>query len=48
MVNSVKYSSEGLGDLRSGRGPRSEGKWGAETLTFEKSGWELEVGEGRS
>lgn len=38
-----------MDDLRDGRGPRREGKWGQrDTETFEKSGCELEVGEGRS
>lgn len=38
-----------MDDVRDGRGPRSEGKWGhRHTGTFEKSGWELEMSEGRS
>lgn len=49
MINSVQYSREATDDVRDGRGPRSEGKWGLRhTETFEKSGWELEVSEGRS
>lgn len=49
MINSVKYSREATDDLRDGREPRSEGKWGhRHTETFEKSGWELEVSERRS
>lgn len=49
MTNSVKYSREAMDDLRDGRGPRGEGKWGQRhTETFEKSGRELEVSERRS
>lgn len=49
MIHSVKPSREVTDDLRDGRGPRSEGKWGhSDTKTFEKLGWELEVEEGRS
>lgn len=49
MIHSVKPSREVSDDLRDGRGPRIEERWGhSDTKTFEKLGWELEVGEGRS